>query len=66
MTALSSADPGRPIDWETDSRVQAARNKPAVYSLPWSVLSRILLNSDYAEVAVKPRNRGLAWSEVAC
>jgi len=24
MTALSSADPGRPIDWEMDSRWQAA------------------------------------------
>jgi hypothetical protein len=35
--ALSSADPGRPIDWEMDSRVQAARNSRAVYSLPWSV-----------------------------
>ncbi len=23
-------------------------------------------HNDYAEVAVKPRNRGLAWSEVAC
>jgi hypothetical protein len=34
MTALSSADPGRPIDWATDSRAQAARNAPAVYSLP--------------------------------
>jgi len=29
---LSSADPGRPIDWETESRWQAARNRPAVYS----------------------------------
>jgi hypothetical protein len=32
MTALSSADPGRPIDWEMDSRAQARRNRPAVYS----------------------------------
>ena len=37
ITALSSADPGRPIDWETASRVQACRNSRAVYSLPWSV-----------------------------
>jgi hypothetical protein len=66
MTALSSADPGRPIDWETDSRLQAARNAAAVYSLPWSVLSRIRLNTDYAEDGVKPRNHGLAWSAVAC
>ena len=28
---LSSADPGLPIDWQTDSRWQAARNAPAVY-----------------------------------
>jgi hypothetical protein len=34
MTALSSADPGLPIDWDTESRRQAARNAPAVYSLP--------------------------------
>jgi hypothetical protein len=25
-----------------------------------------VFHSDYAGVAVKPRNRGLAWSEVAC
>ena len=37
MTALSSADPGRPIDWRMPSRAQAARTIPAVYSLPWSV-----------------------------
>ena len=30
------------------------------YSLPASELSRVRLNSDYAEVGVKPRNRGLA------
>ncbi len=34
ITALSSADPGRPIDWEMASRVQAPRNSRAVYSLP--------------------------------
>src|SRR5216683_1573731 len=32
MAALSSAEPGRPIDWEMPSRVQAARTRPAVYS----------------------------------
>ena len=26
----------------------------------------VIFHTDYAEVAVKPRNRGLAWSEVAC
>jgi hypothetical protein len=36
MAGLSSADPGRPIDWQTDSRPQAPRNAPAVYSLPRS------------------------------
>ena len=35
--ALSSADPGRPIDWEMASRSHAAWKAPAVYSLPWSV-----------------------------
>jgi hypothetical protein len=31
---LSSADPGRPIDWEMPSRSQACRTRPAMYSLP--------------------------------
>jgi hypothetical protein len=66
MTALSSADPGRPIDWETDSRSQASRNRPAVYSLPWSVLNRIRFNSDYAEDGVKPENLTMACSGGAC
>ncbi len=35
--ALSRAEPGRPIDWVTESRWQARRNAFAVYSLPWSV-----------------------------
>jgi hypothetical protein len=34
MTALSSAEPGRPMDWRIPSRWHAARNRPAVYSLP--------------------------------
>ena len=34
MTALSSADPGRPIDWAMPTRRQAAWNARAVYSLP--------------------------------
>ncbi len=34
MTALSSADPGRPIDWVTPIRAQAWRTRAAVYSLP--------------------------------
>src|SRR5690349_14430828 len=32
ITALSRADPGRPIDWRTPNRSQAARTRPAVYS----------------------------------
>jgi hypothetical protein len=39
MTALSSADPGRPMDWRMPNRVQAVRKYPAVYSLPPSVCS---------------------------
>jgi hypothetical protein len=34
---LSSADPGRPMDWVTESRWQAAGKDRAVYSLPWPV-----------------------------
>jgi len=66
ITALSSADPGRPIDCRMPSRVQARRNSRAVYSLPWSELSRIRLNSDYAEDGVKPRNLRMACSGGAC
>jgi hypothetical protein len=35
MPALSSADPARPIDCRIPIRSQAARNRCAVYSLPW-------------------------------
>src|SRR3954454_16463850 len=35
ITALSSAEPTRPIDCRTPSRAQAAWKAPAVYSLPW-------------------------------
>jgi len=34
MTALSSADPGRPIVCFAPSRWQVDRSTPAVYSLP--------------------------------
>ena len=66
IAALSSADPGRPIDWEIRSRSQAARTVPEVYSLPWSVLNRIRFNTDYAEVDVKPENLRMACSGRAC
>src|SRR5215211_8313843 len=36
-TALSRADPVRPIDWRTPAVVQAWANTLAVYSPPWSV-----------------------------
>ena len=39
MTALSSADPGRPIDWEMDSRVQAAQKAPGS-NVPGRITSR--------------------------
>jgi len=39
MTGLSSTDPGRPIDWQTESRWQAARNAAAVYAAPGSVFT---------------------------
>jgi hypothetical protein len=34
---VNRQDPGRPIDWEMQSRWQARRTRPAVYSPPWSV-----------------------------
>jgi hypothetical protein len=34
LPAVAGADPGRPIDWRMPIRVQAERNRPAVYSLP--------------------------------
>src|SRR5208283_686525 len=58
--ALSSASPTDP----TDGSMPSARSRPVnateVYWLPASLLSRTRLNSDYAEVGVKPRNRGMA------
>jgi hypothetical protein len=57
-TALSRAEPVRPMDWVTPALRQAFTKRLPVYSPPWSVLSRIRLNSDYAEVCVKPRMSG--------
>lgn len=37
-------------------------NAQDVYWVPWSLLSRIRLNTDYAEVGVKPENLRMAWS----
>jgi hypothetical protein len=64
-TALSQHWPLRPTDkvtWQSPAR---AANAAEVYWQPRSELSRIRLNSDYAEDGVKPRNYGLAWSAVA-
>ena len=66
ITALSSADPGRPIDWEMHEPLAGGPERRAVYSLPWSVLNRIRLNTDYAEDGVKPENLRLACSGGAC
>ena len=53
MTALSSADPGLPIDWQAPSRAQAARKAPAVYSLPLSVCM-ITPGTSYGDVISEP------------
>ena len=45
-TALSRADPVRPIDWVMPASRQAWANSSPVYSPPWSKLSRIRLNTD--------------------
>ena len=37
LTALSSAEPVRPMDWVTPALRHASTNRLAVYSLPWSV-----------------------------
>jgi hypothetical protein len=50
IAALSSADATRPMDWVTPIRSQAARKSPAVYSEPWSALSRIRVSSDHGSV----------------
>jgi hypothetical protein len=58
MTALSSADPTRPIDWRMPIRVQAARKLAAVYSLPWSVC-----NTTPATASRPPRTATAMTSE---
>jgi hypothetical protein len=65
MTALSSADPGLPMDWEMESRWQACRNRVAVYSLPWSVLSRFRLNSDKGYTAWRSYSQMLRWGRMS-
>jgi hypothetical protein len=48
------------MDGTMPSAARWAVNAMQVYCDPASVLSRTRLNSDYAEVDVKPRNRRLA------
>jgi hypothetical protein len=43
MTALSRAEPGRPMDWRMPSRWQACRNLAAVYLVPLGVVEANLL-----------------------
>ncbi len=52
--------PVLPTEGRTSLVVQNSRKSPDVYWLPLSELNRIRLNSDYAEVRVRPRVRVLA------
>ena len=64
MTALSSAEPGRPIDWRTPSRPHALRNRAAVYSLPWSlwkITPAVLPPRTAATIASAPYARSASW-----
>ncbi len=58
--ALSKQMPVCPTDGMIPLERQASRNALPVYWLPRSELSRIRLNSDYAEVDVKPENLRMA------
>ncbi len=63
--ALSKALPVFPCDWTIPSFDNTSLNAPEEYCDPRSLLSRIRLNSDYAEVFIKPRNQSLASGGVA-
>jgi hypothetical protein len=52
--ALSEASPTLPMDAAMPSRTRVSANAMDVYCDPASALSRIRLNSDYADVCVKP------------
>ena len=60
LTALSSADPVRPIDWVIPAPAHTFVSCPPVNSPPWSELNRIRVSSDYAEPCVMPRIVGIA------
>ena len=64
--ALSSASPTVPTDGVSPASSRVWANRTEVYCDPASVLSRIRLNSDYAEVGVKPEKLRMAWSGRAC
>ncbi|AOT05758.1 hypothetical protein ASPU41_20105 (plasmid) [Arthrobacter sp. U41] len=54
---LSQHTPVRPIEERMPRPATRALKSVEVYTLPRSLLSRIRLNSDYAEKTVKPRLR---------
>ena len=60
--ALSRASPTVPIEGVSPASSRVWANRTEVYCDPASVLSRVRLNSDYAEVCVKPRNPDSAMS----
>ena len=53
--ALSKLSPTPPVDGAMPASSRRWVNRIEVYWQPLSLLSRIRLNSDYAEVCVKPR-----------
>src|SRR5260370_29881425 len=57
-SALSYESPTLPTDGAMPAAASPAPYRLDRYSLPASLLSRLRLNSDYAEVGVKPRNPG--------
>ncbi len=56
------------IGWATDDNYKTPLIEKAIEmaARSYPLAENAIFHSDYAEVAVKPRNRGLAWSEVAC
>jgi hypothetical protein len=57
IAALSLEEPTRPIDPRSPLFFSSRTTRLDLNWLPRSELSRIRLNSDYAEDDVKPRNR---------
>ena len=58
---LSKLSPTVPIKATAPASVSRSEYRIEVYWVPASLLTRIRVNSDYAEVDVKPRRRGLAY-----